>query len=141
MGGALLDVRFQAGVHGQTLPLRGGHGGARILDLSARVSKLGGGASRSTEVLNQLCNPLSSAWTIDTLNYTLGATLRQPVFLSRAHTATVGVFAERRSEFKVYTREAVGGNVDVTINARRQIPVTVGYGYSVGRTVAAPAIY
>ena len=116
-------------------------GGARILDLSARVSKLGGGASRSTEVLNQLCNPLSSAWTIDTLNYTLGATLRQPVFLSRAHTATVGVFAERRSEFKVYTREAVGGNVDVTINARRQIPVTVGYGYSVGRTVAAPAIY
>jgi outer membrane protein insertion porin family len=115
-------------------------GGARILDLSARVSKVGGRAPTTTKGLS-LCNPLSGAWTIDTLNYTLGATLRQPVFLTRAHTATVGVFAERRSEFNVYTREAVGGNVDVTINARRQIPVTVGYGYSVGRTVAKDEVY
>ena len=116
-------------------------GGARILDLSARASKLGGGATPSTTGLNQLCNPLSGTWTVDTLNYTLGAALRQPVFLSRAHSATLGVFAEKRSEFRVYTREAVGGNADVTINARRQVPVTVGYGYSVGRTQAAPAVY
>ena len=118
-------------------------GGARTLDLSARLSKIGGGAPSSTSGLSQLCSPFfaRSAWTVDTLNYTLGATLRQPAFLSRAHTATVGVFAERRSEFQVYTREAVGGNFEVTLNARRRIPVTVGYGYSVGRTTASAAIY
>jgi len=113
-------------------------GGARTLDLSARLSKIGGGSGSS-----QLCKPFfaDSSWSFDTLNYTLGATLRQPGFLSRAHSASVGLFAERRSEFQVYTREAVGGNVEVTFNARRQIPVTVGYGYSVGSTTAASAIY
>ncbi len=112
-------------------------GGARTLELSARLSKIGGGSPPRS----QLCNPFFADWTADTLNYTLGATLRQPAFLRRAHTATIGVFAERRSEAQIYTREAVGGNADVTINARRQIPVTVGYGYSVGRTVAEPAVY
>ena len=118
-------------------------GGARTLDLSARVSKIGGGAPNSSTGLNQLCKPFfsDSNWTLDTLNYTLGATLRQPGFLSRAHTASVGVFAERRSEFQVYTREAVGGNFEITFNTRRQVPVTVGYAYSVGSTKAAPAIY
>ena len=113
-------------------------GGARTLDLSARLSKIGGGSG-----VSQLCSPFfaESTWTLDTLNYTLGATLRQPAFLSRAHTATFGVFAERRSEFQVYTREAVGGKVEVTFNARHQIPVTVGYGYSVGKTTAESAVY
>jgi outer membrane protein insertion porin family len=116
-------------------------GGARTLDLSARVSKLGGGTPTGTSGLNQLCNPLDSAWTLDTVNYTFGVTLRQPAFLSRRHTASVGLFDERRSEFIEYTREAIGGNADVTFNARGRLPVTLGYGYSYGRTVAKPAIY
>ncbi|MGH7671647.1 MAG: BamA/OMP85 family outer membrane protein, partial [Gemmatimonadales bacterium] len=116
-------------------------GGARVLDLSGRLSKLGGGAPANTGGLNQLCNPFVATWTLDTLNYTIGVTLRQPAFLNRAHTAAVGLFTERRSEFQVYTREAVGANVEVTFNARRGVPVTVGYGYSVGRTQAASAIY
>jgi len=118
-------------------------GAARTLDLSARLSKIGGGAPQSTKGFRQLCSPFfsDSTWTVDTLNYTLGATLRQPAFLSRAHTATVGLFAERRSELNAYTREAVGGNVEVTFNARRRIPVAVGYAYSVGRTTAAAAKY
>ena len=115
-------------------------GGARTLDLSAQLSKIGGGSPRSADLL---CKPFFSdtAWSPDTLNYTVGATLRQPVFITRAHTATIGLFAEKRSEAQIYTRIAVGGNVDVTINARRQVPVTIGYGYSVGRTDAKPAVY
>jgi len=35
----------------------------------------------------------------------------------------------------------VGANLAVTFNARRNVPVTVGYGYSVGRTTADPAVY
>jgi len=116
-------------------------GGARTLDLSARLAKLGAGTPRSTTGLNQLCNPFAGTWTIDTLNYTFGITLRQPAFLSRSHVATLGFVAERRSEFGVYTREAIGGNVDLTINARGLLPVTFGYSYSVGRTDASEGIY
>jgi len=116
-------------------------GGARTLDLSARVSKLGGGTPKQTTGLNQFCNPFAGTWTIDTLNYTVGVTLRQPAFLSRSHVATLGFVAERRSEFGIYTREAIGGNADVTFNTRGQLPVTVGYSYSVGRTLAADGIY
>lgn len=113
-------------------------GGARILDISTRVSKLGGGEPTNTA---QLCNPLAAAWTVDTLNYTAGVAVRQPAFLSRAHTASLSFFAERRSEFHVYTRHAIGGNAAVTLNARGPVAVTVGYGYSLGRTEAEPAIY
>lgn len=116
-------------------------GGARTLDLSARVSKLGAGTPKITTGFNQFCNPFAGTWTIDTLNYTLGVTLLQPAFLSRSHVATVGFVGERRSEFGIYTREAIGGNVDVTFNVRGRLPVTVGYSYSVGRTLAADGIY
>ncbi len=116
-------------------------GGARTLDLSARVSKLGAGTPKQTTGLNQFCNPFAGTWTFDTLNYTLGITLRQPAFLSRSHVATLGFVAERRSEFGIYTREAIGGNADLTLNTRGQLPVTLGYSYSVGRTLAADGIY
>jgi len=115
-------------------------GGARTLDLSGRVSKLGG-VPRGSTGLDQLCNPFGGRWTFDTLNYSVGLTLRQPAFLSRSHVASVGFLAERHSEFTVYTREAIGGNADITFNARGRLPVTVGYGYSYGRTKASPGVY
>jgi outer membrane protein insertion porin family len=116
-------------------------GGARTLDLSGRLSKLGAGTPKHTTGFNQFCNPFAGTWTVDTLNYTFGITLRQPAFLSRSHVATVGFVAERRSEFGVYTREAIGGNADLTFNTRGRLPLTVGYSYSVGRTTAADGIY
>lgn len=115
-------------------------GGARTLDLSARVSKLGAGSPDST-IGFALCNPFDGTWTFDTLNYNVGVALRQPAFLSRAHTASLGFFAERRSEFKIYTREAIGGTADITLNARARLPVTIGYSFSVGRTQAVEGIY
>src|SRR5207245_10043527 len=60
---------------------------------------------------------------------------------SPQHAASFGMFAERRSEFKAYARQALGGNLAVTRNARRNIPVTVGYGFSYGRTTAQPAVF
>ncbi|HYU09482.1 MAG TPA: BamA/TamA family outer membrane protein [Gemmatimonadales bacterium] len=115
-------------------------GGARTLDLSGRVSKLGGVPSGSTG-LDQLCNPFGGRWTFDTLNYSVGLTLRQPAFLSRSHVASIGFLAERHSEFTVYTREAIGGNADITFNARGRLPLTVGYAYSYGRTQASAGVY
>jgi outer membrane protein insertion porin family len=115
-------------------------GGARTLDLSARVSKLGGTAKGSTG-FDQFCNPFAGKWTFDTLNYSLGLTLRQPAFLSRAHVGSLGFLLERHSEFNIYTREGIGGNADLTLNARSRLPVTIGYSYSYGRTQASAGVY
>jgi len=116
-------------------------GGARALDLTARVSKLGVGSPTDAGLRRNVCHFLHDDVTSDTINYNVGLTLRQPAFFSPRHTASLGVFAERRSEFKAYTRQAVGGNAVVTLNARRNVPVTLGYGISVGRTTADPAVY
>src|SRR5256712_309431 len=116
-------------------------GGARSLDLTGRVSKLGVGSPTDAGVRGNVCHFLHDDVTSDTINYSIGLTLRQPAFLSPRHTASLGLFAERRSEFKAYTRQAVGVNVGITLNARRNVPVTLGYGFSVGRTTADAAVY
>ncbi len=116
-------------------------GGARSLDLTGQLSKLGVGIPADAGFKQNVCQPLHDDPTSDTANYNATLTLRQPAFLSPRHTASFAVFAERRSEFKAYTRQAVGANVAVTFNARRDVPVTVGYGYSVGRTTADAAVY
>jgi outer membrane protein insertion porin family len=116
-------------------------GGARALDITGSVSKLGVGVPLDAGLRNNVCQSLRADSTSDTLNYTVGFTLRQPTFFSPRHTARLSVFAERRSEFKTYTRQDVGLNPALTINARRNIPVTVGYRYSVGRTTADAAVY
>src|SRR5438034_6976147 len=116
-------------------------GGARSLDVTGQLSKIGVGVPTNANFKDNVCRFLRSDSTSDTLNYNATVTLRQPAFLSPRHTASFAVFAERRSEFKAYTRQAVGANVAVTFNARRNVPVTVGYGYSVGRTTADPVVY
>src|SRR2546423_5140469 len=116
-------------------------GGARSLDLTGRLSKLGVGVPLDAGLKQSVCHPLYRDATSDTANYNATLTLRQPAFLSPRHTASFALFAERRSEFNAYTRQAVGANLAVTFNARRNVPVTLGYSYSVGRTTAGPAIY
>ena len=116
-------------------------GGARSLDLTGQVSKLGVGIPTDAGFKQNVCHPLHDDPTSDTANYNATLTLRQPAFLSPRHAASFALFAERRSEFNAYTRQAVGANLAVTFNARRNIPVTLGYSYSVGRTTAEPAIY
>ncbi|HWC74703.1 MAG TPA: BamA/TamA family outer membrane protein [Gemmatimonadales bacterium] len=121
-------------------------GGARSLDLSARFTKLGGGFPAVTNVdqttgIRSVCNPFAGNWTVDTMNYQLNANLRKPAFLSRTNLATVGLTAERSSQFGVYTREAVGGDATITFNTRGRLPITLGYYYAIGRTTASDAFY
>jgi hypothetical protein len=87
-----------------------------------------------------LCQPLREDSQSDTLNYNVGLTLFQQAFVSPRHTASLGVFAERRSEFKAYARAQIGSNFGVVFNARRRVPVGVAYGIAVGRTEADPAV-
>jgi len=116
-------------------------GGGRTLDVTGRVSKLGVGHPFDAGFKNNVCEYLLRDPTSDTLNYSVGATLTQPAFINARHSASVGVFAERRSEYQAYTRQAVGTNVAVTFNARRNVPITLGYSLSVGRTSADAAVY
>lgn len=119
-------------------------GDARVLDLSARLSKIGVGAPLNLgfkHTQQSLCFPLYGDSTSDTLNYNVALTLLQPTFLSPRHSASIGVFAERRSEVRTYTRIQVGANVGVTLNARRRVPLTFIYGLSRGRTDANDAAF
>ncbi|HEX9280708.1 MAG TPA: BamA/TamA family outer membrane protein [Gemmatimonadales bacterium] len=119
-------------------------GGARSLDVSGRVSKIGVGYPLNAgfkDKRNDVCGTLKEDDNSDTLNYSAGVTLTQPAFLSPRHAASVGLFAERRSEFQAYTRQAIGANLALTLNARRNIPVTLGYTISVGQTTANPASF
>ena len=116
-------------------------GGGRTLDLTGSLSKLGVGHPTNIGLEDNICSHLRGDSTADTLNYSIGATLFQPAFLSPRHTASIGVVAERRSEYKVYVRQDVGTNGVVVFNANRQMPVSLGYGFSVGNTVANPVVY
>jgi outer membrane protein assembly complex protein YaeT len=114
--------------------------GARSLDIAGQLSKIGVGFPTDANFKQNVCRFLRNDATSDTANYAATVTLRQPAFLSPRHTASFSVFAERRSEFRTYTRQAVGANLAVTLNARRDVPVSVGYSYSVGRTTADPVV-
>lgn len=118
-------------------------GGGRTLDLTGSLSKLGVGSPTDIGLGKNVCSHLDHATdpTADTVNYSLGATLVQPAFLSERHTASIGVVAERRSEYLVYVRQDVGANGVVVFNANRQMPLSLGYGFSVGNTVANPVVY
>jgi len=110
--------------------------------LSVRITKIGVGWPFDAGLDKKyVCRPLKDDVQSDTLNYNVGLTLYQSAFLSPKHTASVGAFAERRSELNTYTRVQVGGNVGITFNARRRVPVGLSYGYSIGRTEANPAVF
>jgi outer membrane protein assembly complex protein YaeT len=116
-------------------------GGGRSFDLTGSVSKIGVGYPTNAGFQKNVCSYLKSDSTnSDTLNYSLAATLSQPSFLSPRHTASLTVLGERRSEYKVYTRQDVGANVGVVFNAHRDVPFSVGYGVSVGRTLASTGL-
>jgi outer membrane protein assembly complex protein YaeT len=116
-------------------------GGVRSLEVTGRLANIGVGYPLNAGFQNNICPYLDDPLTSDTLTYSLNVTWRQPVFLSPRHTARIGVFAERRSEYQVYNRDAVGFNVGATFNARRTVPVTLSYNFSVGRTQARPEVY
>jgi outer membrane protein assembly complex protein YaeT len=113
-------------------------GQGRILELSARVSKLGVGEPtdwglEETALCSRLKDdPVGSS----DLNYNVTASLRRPAFLDPANYLTVSLFGELRSEFGVYAREEIGGSVALTRETWSRVPVTVGYRLALGSTTA-----
>jgi outer membrane protein assembly factor BamA len=114
--------------------------GARRLDLTARVSKIGIGDPLGG--LKDLCPQAKSDPFSASLNYYGGATLRQPVFFGLRAVPTITVFSERVSEYNAYLRTtAIGGIASVEWRRFPRTPVTVAYSMDLGRTEAQPALF
>lgn len=114
--------------------------GARRLDLTTRVSKIGIGEPLSG--LKNLCPQAKADPFSAKLNYYAGATLRQPVFFGLRAVPTITVFSERVSEYNAYLRTtSIGGIASVDWRRFRRTPVTFAYSMDLGRTEAQPALF
>ena len=114
--------------------------GARRLDLTTRVSKIGIGEPLAGA--KGLCGAAADDPYSNKLNYYAGATLRQPLFFGLRLVPSLTVYTERVSEYKAYLRTtAVGGVASVGVQAWRSLPLTLSYAMDYGRTEAQPALF
>lgn len=117
-------------------------GGGKLLDISTRLSKIGVGDPLDFGARNSICSPLRDDSVGSRLaNYGLDVSLRRNGFLSPDNTLTTSLFAERRSEYKVFLREEVGAGVSMTRETAARIPITLSYRLSYGFTNANPASF
>ena len=115
-------------------------GGGRILDLSGRLSKVGVAAPFDASLQNSICGLLSEdSVGSDKLNYNLTASLEQPGLFGALNTGSLSLFADRRSEFKTYLREEIGGSFTFRREGLKRIPLTLSYKLSYGGTEASAA--
>lgn len=116
-------------------------GGARRLELGASVSKVGVGHPTDWGMEGGACRALERDPYSDTLNYRVSAQLRQPRLFGTANELQVGGFAERQSQYRVYLRESVGGNVAVTRELGRAARGTATADVERGFTRANPVVF
>ena len=122
-------------------------GGARRLDVTARVSKIGIAGPTSSEFIGKaLCHDAAkdSAISARAVNYYTGVTYRQPTFfrLRARNVPSFTVYSERRSEYNQYERDTpIGLLAQVTREQWARAPLTFGYQIERGRTRAAPAFF
>ena len=117
-------------------------GDGKILDVSARLSKIGVGSPLGFGADHSICSQLKQ----DSVgsrkaNYGLNASLRRNAFLSADNSLEGSLFAERRSEFKVYLREEIGAGLTFTHEGISRVPLTLGYRVSYGSTQANSASF
>jgi outer membrane protein insertion porin family len=112
--------------------------GGRILDLTSRISKVGVGKPFDWGMADNICsNSSEDVVGSAKVNFSLGASIRRPAFLSPNNTIAVTLFAERRSEFKVFLRQETGTTVILRRDTpRRRIPLSLAYTLTYGRTEA-----
>lgn len=124
-------------------------GGARRLDLSARVSKLGVGEpfviAKGPVKSQNVCTPASGFPRDqygDIANYYVGATLRQPVLFGVRSLPAITLYREIRSEYNAFRRTTpIGGVATLTSTRRPRMPVTLSYRVEAGRTSSSQAFF
>jgi outer membrane protein assembly factor BamA len=114
--------------------------GARRLDFNARVSKIGIG--KPLDGAPSMCPAAKKDVFSNRLNYYMGATLRQPLFLGLRSFPTITLYTQRLSEYNAYRRTtAIGGIASETWRGRTRTPVNLAYSMDLGRTEAQPALF
>jgi outer membrane protein assembly factor BamA len=119
-------------------------GGARRLELTGQLSKIGFG------------DPLRTAWTqrnlcyyddmhqdpfSDVLNYSVNATVRQPTVFGTFATPALSLFRERRGEYRAYLRTTyIGGEASLFKALQPTTSVRLAYSLEYGQTTAEPAL-
>lgn len=120
-------------------------GDARRLEFTGQLTKIGFGYPLRSELIRQsICHPLTNdaPGLSDTLNYYVGATLRQPTLFGPNSSPVLTVYRERRSEYKAYLRNTlIGGDASLSRNlGRLTTPIRLGYTLEYGKTSAEPAV-
>ena len=114
--------------------------GARRLDVNARVSKIGIG--KPADWAPGTCPQAKKDVFSNRLNYYMGATLRQPLFLGLRSFPTITLYTQRLSEYNAYRRTtAIGGVASFIWRGRTRTPVNLAYSMDLGRTEAQPALF
>ena len=115
----------------------------RRLDVTARASKIGVGyPTAAGGLIRDLCSSAREDTYSDTLNYYLGATLRQSSLFGIRAVPSITLYSELRSEYKVFRRYTpIGALLTLNQALPRRVGVTYGYQLEYGRTDAEPAIF
>ncbi|MGE0554978.1 MAG: outer membrane protein assembly factor [Gemmatimonadales bacterium] len=116
----------------------GGRG--QTFDVFGRLSKIGVGTAPPFGLSAErswVCGSLATdSIGSRELNYSLTTSFRRPAFLSPSNALTTALFAERRSEFRVYQREEIGASLTFNRETLRRVPIALSYRVSYGRTDA-----
>lgn len=120
-------------------------GNARRLEFTGQLTKIGFGYPlQSAPFKRSICNLLEqdAPGLSDTLNYYIGATLRQPTLFGPNASPVLTIYRERRSEYKAYLRNTlIGGDASLSRNlGRLTTPIRLGYTLEWGKTSAEPAV-
>lgn len=119
-------------------------GALRRLDMTARASKIGVGyPTRASGAARQICSQSARDDRYsDTLNYYVGATLRQSSLFGVRAIPSVTLYSELRSEYRVFRRYTpIGAITSLTQQLRSRLGATYAYQLEYGRTAAEPAIF
>lgn len=108
-------------------------GGARRLAIEGTVSKIGSGES--------ICDSFEGDPFARELDYRLAINLTEPAFYSPRNQLTLGAFAERQSEPRIYQREAQGVRAALTRQLGVATSVSATLDVERGRTVTVPAFF
>ncbi len=114
-------------------------GGARRLEVSGSISRVGVGWPAAWGMENGLCTALQEDEFSDTINYQVGADFQQPRIFGTENQLGVGVRAQRLSELGAFMRQAVGGQVAVSRDLGRYTLLTTTADVEWGVTRANPA--
>lgn len=116
-------------------------GGARRLDVSGSISKLGLGGFTGSALRKSLCQAFKGDAGENALDYRIATEFTQPYFLSPRNHLSMNVYAERVSEPQVYQRQAQGGQLNLTrrLEARRLLTGTAEILRS--KTIASPVLF